>query len=372
MEETEQTEELIPGLPDDVATECLIRVPPLHSYKLGMVRKPWKSAAATPYFAHRLREYSQSRCPNFPRRCGKFILALQKDESQLNVPSSDRNCRLLLFDIEKKRWECESLSTFPAPLPRCSVISVTGENLVVIGDLTVVEPREQWPSQNSVWVYNFRSEKWRGGAPMPGPRRVFFAHASDGIRTIFVAGGWIPATDESLGSAMAYDVERDEWSPLPPMVKKRSFCFGSFSDHKFYVQTYMCCCEALDTSSFSWCMLEVWNELGHETYAACDDDIALPDFSFFSGAGSLWLPMPPGDLDPWGGGCFLRASLELEHSYFPEWRHDTFHIHWRRKMVHETELPEKYKSPINLRGHNGSNHTKEYQTTYTPPLPLPE
>ncbi|XP_068658105.1 F-box/kelch-repeat protein At1g80440-like [Aristolochia californica] len=246
-------EQIIPGLPDDVALRCLIRVPPLHLHKLRSVCKQWKSAVTSPYYNHQRRLLTP---PNIGRR-GTFVFMLQHDVSQPS--SSEQACQLSYYDVMNHTWSSHSLGTFPCDLPRHSVISMVGQNLVVIGDLAVGDTQEQCPSYNYIYVYNFVRGEWREGARMPGPRRVHFASASDGVRTIFVAGGY-GVGEESLNSAMSYDIESDEWSMLPSMGEKRLYCHGCFSDDKFYVLSYFCCCEAFDLRSFTWSWVVIHDE----------------------------------------------------------------------------------------------------------------
>lgn len=91
-----------------------------------------------------------------------------------------------------------------------------------------------WDVSNDVHVYDFMSATWRHGARMPGPRRSFFACASDGDSTVLVAGGH-DEEKAALRSALAYDVARDEWAPLPDMANERDECKGIFLRGRFHV-----------------------------------------------------------------------------------------------------------------------------------------
>ncbi|KAG9442955.1 hypothetical protein H6P81_018809 [Aristolochia fimbriata] len=372
-------DELIPGLPEEIAIECLIRVPPFHCYKLGIVQKLWKSAATIPYFTHRRSQLqaslSKKNMVKPGRREGKFMILLQEEDHMINDNIDGnkeemiikKNARLVLYDIVKRDWWCKTLAgNFPAAnLPNCCVISLTGENLVVMGDLTVREPPPQlaWASRTtgpSVWVYNFSSsikcQGWREGTPVPGPPRLLFAHASDGLGTIFVAGGWNPVSDEPLRSAMAYDVEQEEWIPLPPMIQKRAYCYGTFFDNKLYVANNSCCCEVLDLTTFSWSLSvppeqdSIHKQVDPETYHHIPLNLpSFPEINTFSSPGVVWLLTKPLTKphalcaicqDPNEGDILLRAWLDHEHSHDEAIR---FIIAAKLKKVeHIAILPEKY------------------------------
>ncbi|XVF86568.1 hypothetical protein PTKIN_Ptkin18bG0052500 [Pterospermum kingtungense] len=60
---------------------------------------------------------------------------------------------------------------------------------------------------------------------MPGVRRSMFGCAFDDDRMVYVAGGHDDEKN-ALRSALAYDVAKDEWIPLPDMARERKECKG--------------------------------------------------------------------------------------------------------------------------------------------------
>ncbi|KAL6996517.1 hypothetical protein U1Q18_006649 [Sarracenia purpurea var. burkii] len=117
--------ELIPGLPNDVAVECLIRLPLEQLPVAASVCRGWKTEIDRPEF----------------RRCRKAA-------------------------------------------GLASLVGV-GSDLVVMGGYDPATCRVS----NSVSIYNFVSLKWRRGTAMPGRGRLFFGCAQGFDRTVYVAGG---------------------------------------------------------------------------------------------------------------------------------------------------------------------------------------
>lgn len=70
-----------------------------------------------------------------------------------------------------------------------------------------------------VYVLEFAGRKWRRGASMK-ESQLFFASASLGSTKIYVVGGHDDQKN-ALCSTEMYDVEKDEWSIIPPMSEGR-------------------------------------------------------------------------------------------------------------------------------------------------------
>nr|GLL49418.1 F-box/kelch-repeat protein At1g15670-like [Ipomoea trifida] len=212
--------ELIPGLPNDVALECLIRISFDQFPKAASVCRAWNDVIKQPEFFRR-RKASGLTQP--------FIaMAESKEGLSRNRPVY----RLTLFEPVKGR--CYHVPPIPEMeemgegLPIfCRVVGI-GAELAVIGG--------QWGKGrfvNSVFIYNFLSRRWRRGADMPGQERLFFGcAASEEEGTVVVAGGvdW-----ENSKSTLAYDVARDRWTWLPDMSYARDECTCVFHGGKFHV-----------------------------------------------------------------------------------------------------------------------------------------
>ncbi|CAA7403062.1 unnamed protein product [Spirodela intermedia] len=246
-------EQLIPGLPDEIARECLIRLPYGWWHAARCVCKLWREEIESADF-HRLRRTSGISQP---------VVALSQSEAVAVAGDPAKKCafgpsyRVALLEPESGTWSTlPPVPGLPRGLPLFCQLAAAGRRLVVIGGWNP----ESWVATDEVHVYDFMAGSWRRGAPMPGPRRSFFACASDGRRMVFVAGGH-DEDKNALRSAMAYDVERDEWLPLPDMARERDECKGVFRRGGFHVVGGYCTemqgrfgksSEAFDVAAWRW------------------------------------------------------------------------------------------------------------------------
>ncbi|XP_052183146.1 F-box/kelch-repeat protein At1g15670-like [Diospyros lotus] len=242
--------ELLPGLPDHLALECLIRLPSDHFTVAASVSKAWKAEIQLPDFTRRRNAAGFARSVLVLAQV-RVDPAGKRTYDVMPTPTS----RLTLWDPETGSWS--ELPPFSGGLPMFGVGVVgVGSELVVMGGC---EPGTCRIS-NSVFVYSFVSGKWRRGAPMPGSPRIFFGCASDSARVVYVAGGHDDEKN-ALKSAMVYDVARDEWAPLPDMAEERDECKAVFHRGKFQVISgyptemqgwFRADSEALDVSTGRW------------------------------------------------------------------------------------------------------------------------
>ncbi|XP_019171337.1 PREDICTED: F-box/kelch-repeat protein At1g80440-like [Ipomoea nil] len=214
--------ELIPGLPNDVAHECLIRISFDQLSKAASVCRAWNAVIKQPEFRRRRKASALTR--------PVIVMAQRMDGLRESDPSF---YRLTLFEPVKRRWR-----NFP-PIPEmaermpvyCSVVGI-GTEVAVIGGFHPVTRQHL----NSVFIYNFLSATWRRGADMPCKGRAFFgcaaSAADDG--TVVVAGG-VNLGNSVLKSALAYDVARDTWTTLSDMSFGRIECTCVFHRSKFHV-----------------------------------------------------------------------------------------------------------------------------------------
>uniref|UniRef100_A0A0E0G2V7 F-box domain-containing protein n=1 Tax=Oryza nivara TaxID=4536 RepID=A0A0E0G2V7_ORYNI len=216
-------DELIPGLPEEVARECLLRVGFDQLPAARSTSRRWKAEVESPFY-HRLRR---------ARGMARPLLALAQAEPPLAAagPANkyaglSTSYRLVLHDPVTGGWAALPPLPGAGGLPLfCQLASVAAcgrerRRLVVVGGW---DP-ETWAPTDAVHVYDFLSGSWRRGAAMPGPRRSFFACAAVG-RWVFVAGGH-DEEKNALRSAVAYDAEADAWVPLPDMAAERDEARG--------------------------------------------------------------------------------------------------------------------------------------------------
>ncbi|XP_010250361.1 PREDICTED: F-box/kelch-repeat protein At1g15670-like [Nelumbo nucifera] len=217
--------DLIPCLPDEIARECLIRVPYNQFSTLSAVSKGWKEEVESVQFHQQRKAGGLSRA----------IVALTQAEQNRASPAlkypATPAYRLTLFEPATGSWSSlPPAPGFPDGLPLFCQCAGVGRNLVVIGGWNPTT----WEVSKAVFVFDFMSGKWRRGADMPGGSRSFFACASDSDRKVFVAGGHDDEKN-ALNSAMSYDLAKDEWAPLPDMERQRDECKGIFHAGKFHV-----------------------------------------------------------------------------------------------------------------------------------------
>lgn len=230
--------ELIPGLPEEVARECLIRVGFDQLPAVRRISRQWKAEVESPAY-NRLRKAEGLARPALAlvqarRELAEAGPAADKQSSAGGVPGN--SYRMVLLDPAEGRWTpLPEVGGASGSLPLfCQVAAVDGgvegrKRLVVVGGW---DP-ETWAPTDSVLVYDFLTGAWRRGAAMPGPRRSFFACAAVGGK-VFVAGG----NDEeknALRSALAYDPDADAWAALPDMAEERDEPRGLCVDGKFLV-----------------------------------------------------------------------------------------------------------------------------------------
>lgn len=221
-------EELIPGLPNDIALECFIRLPVQQFSKAASVCKNWNSEITLPEFRRRRKLSGLTR---------PVLVMVQSMVATVKMPegdtalSSTQVYRLSVSDPENGSWyDLPPIPELIDGLPRfCRIVGV-GSDLLVIGGCDPVT----WRVMDCVFVYNFISGSWRRGADMPGQQRLFFGCASNSDGMILVAGGHDDEKN-AMKSVLSYDVVKDEWITIPDMVMERDECKVVFHKGKFHV-----------------------------------------------------------------------------------------------------------------------------------------
>ncbi|XWS20342.1 hypothetical protein CRYUN_Cryun31cG0093200 [Craigia yunnanensis] len=223
--------ELIPNLPNDIARQCLIRVSYDQFATLLSTCKGWKTEIELPEFFH----LRKSTCHG-----QKLVVMAQArvDPDRNKQGTVQKGCfvkpvyGLSLLEPDTGNWVdlLQHPDEFPDGLPYFCQLVAVGYDLVVIGGLDPVT----WEVSDSVFVFNFLTAKWRRGANMRGIRRSMFGCASGDDRMVYVAGGHDDEKN-ALRSALAYDVTKDEWIPLPDMARERDECKGVYHRGKFHV-----------------------------------------------------------------------------------------------------------------------------------------
>ncbi|KAJ0961484.1 hypothetical protein J5N97_001988 [Dioscorea zingiberensis] len=220
-------DDLIPGLPSDIARECLIRIPFDRFSSARSVCRSWRSELGSTTF-HRARNSSGLARSH-------FALAQAEPNPTQSGPAHKYAApayRISLLQPDSATWtSLPPVPDLPLGLPLFCQLASVGTQLVLLGGW---DP-DTWTASNAVFVYDFVKSTWRRGSLMPGPKRSFFAcAASVDLAVVYVAGGH-DEEKNALKSALAYDLARDEWAPLADMAEERDECRGVFSRGGFHV-----------------------------------------------------------------------------------------------------------------------------------------
>lgn len=231
---------LIPGLPDDVAMDCLARVPYRFHCGLRSVCRGWRDLLGSPLF------YSQRRKSGKGEALVCLVQALgpsssaEEEEESGDEKTTEKNmCAagappcygLSIYNATFDEWHRLSLppaSRLTVPLfAQCAAVQASGK-IVLMGGW---DPTS-FDSVSDVYVVDLVTGRASRGAPMT-PARSFFACAVVGT-LVYVAGGH-DNQKNALRTASVYDTVADEWRPLPPMADERDECQGVALAGEFWV-----------------------------------------------------------------------------------------------------------------------------------------
>ncbi|KNA24325.1 hypothetical protein SOVF_016810 [Spinacia oleracea] len=204
---------LLPGLPDDLAIACLIRVPRVEHRKLRLVCKRW----------HRL-------------LAGNYYYSLRKNlgmaEEWVYVMKRDRDGKISwhAFDPTYQVW----LPLPPVPVEYseargfgCAVLS--GCHLYLFGGEDPLRG-----SMRRVVFYSARTNKWHPAPSMLRRRHCFGSCVIDNC--LYVAGGECEGIQRALRSAEVYDPNRNRWSSVTDMTTGMVPFIGVVYNGKWYLK----------------------------------------------------------------------------------------------------------------------------------------
>eukprot|EP00249_Psilotum_nudum_P002510 c15586_g1_i1 orf=156-1247(+) len=218
MDLPQSQQQLIPYLPEEIGRECLLRVSLKHHSVLQAVCRSWKALVKSPEFSE------ERRLHGYAHSCVCLIQSLCDSLRGKHLP-----CGVTVYDCTLKTWErLPVIPEFENGLPLfCQCVSV--ENcLVLLGGWNPVT----WDAMKCVYIFDFFTEKWRSGADMLGVRSFFACGVMD--KFVVVAGGH-DDNKNALKTAEIYNLQLDEWQPLPNMSQERDECKGAVVDGKWYV-----------------------------------------------------------------------------------------------------------------------------------------
>ncbi|KAK1266729.1 F-box/kelch-repeat protein [Acorus gramineus] len=224
--------ELIPGLPEDIAMGCLIRLPHNTHHVARRVSKRWRDLIDGGDL-HRLRKQSGESY-----RVACMVQALTTLETAVADSTAEAWCGeckrqtaygVSVFDPVTNDWELlDPIPGYPNGLPLFCQLAGTEGKLVVLGGWDPVS----WDPVRDVWVYDFKRKSWRRCADMPSVRSFFAVGVTNDV--LFVAGGH-DMSKNALKTACVYDVGRDLWMEAPEMGEERDECEGVVIGSEFWV-----------------------------------------------------------------------------------------------------------------------------------------
>nr|XP_043633904.1 F-box/kelch-repeat protein At2g44130-like [Erigeron canadensis] len=218
--------ELIPGLPEEIALECLTRMHYGVHEVASHVCLRWRNLIKSRDFY-----YHRKQCGfTYKTVCFVQSLPVLLEEEEVNQkPKNQPKYRLSVFEPITNIWDqvnlvpnyCDGLPLF------CQVASSEGK-LVMMGGW---KPGSYEPLRD-VFMYDFTTRKWAQRAHMPTTRSFFAASGRYG--KIYLAGGH-DENKNALKSAWVYDITTNSWTELAPMSEERDECEGVFIGAEFWV-----------------------------------------------------------------------------------------------------------------------------------------
>ncbi|XP_068666843.1 F-box/kelch-repeat protein SKIP20-like [Aristolochia californica] len=230
MKEHLEYQSLIAGLPDEIALDCLIRVPYQSHSGLKSVCCRWKRLLSDPsFYAHRRIAAKGEDLICLVQAIVSSPVRARSEQKQSGTKTPPVYA-LTVYNATNNTWRrLPETPLLPAGIPMfCQCVAVAGK-LVLIGGW---DPKTL-DSIADVYVYDFvKGGGWYRGSSM-STARSFFACAAVGP-FVYVAGGH-DNQKNALRSAELYDPETNTWRPLPDMADERDECQGfSTGDGRFF------------------------------------------------------------------------------------------------------------------------------------------
>lgn len=185
----------IPGLPDDLAIACLIRVPRIFHSFLRLVCKKWYRLLSNNYF------YSL-----------RYKLGMAEEWIYVIKRDRDNKIGWHAFDPIHQLWQplppvpsefCEALGFGCAVLSGCLLFLFGGK-----------DPTSG--SMKRVVFYSARTNKWHKAADMMRRRHFFACCVMNNC--LYVAGGECDGVQHLLRSAEVYDPNKNRWAFVADMT----------------------------------------------------------------------------------------------------------------------------------------------------------
>ncbi|KAI8526374.1 hypothetical protein RHMOL_Rhmol13G0302600 [Rhododendron molle] len=204
---------LLPGLPNDLAIACLIRVPRAEHTKLRLVCKRWYGLLAGNYY------YSLRR-------------SLGMAEEWVYVFKRDRDGRISwhAYDPMYQLWQ--PLPPVPAEYSGALGFGsavLSGCHLYLFGGKDTIKG-----SMRRVIFYNARTNKWHRAPDMLRKRHLFGSCVINNC--LYVSGGECEGIQRTLRSAEVYDPNKSRWNFIADMSTPMVPFIGVVHNGKWFLK----------------------------------------------------------------------------------------------------------------------------------------
>ncbi|GAB2265502.1 hypothetical protein Dimus_000552 [Dionaea muscipula] len=226
---------IIPGLPDEIAFECLVRLPFQFHSIVRSVCHDWRLLLSQPsfyrerrrlalseqllFFIHPLPTTNTTTCEEAENDHEK-----QQQQQQQQHAYGPPQFGLSIYNVTNQTWgrmTMKDQSEAPIAIPMfCQCVAPPGTGKLLLIGGWHPETLETVPD---VYVIDLVGGKWRKGARMSTARSFFACAAVGGL--VYVAGGH-DSQKNALRSAEVYDLARDEWRGIRDMEEERDECQG--------------------------------------------------------------------------------------------------------------------------------------------------
>ncbi|KAJ6920621.1 hypothetical protein NC651_014265 [Populus alba x Populus x berolinensis] len=220
-----ETQTLIPGIPNDIASQILSMIPYSHHSRIKPTCKSWHIFLSSTKTRFLLRHHL---------RHSNHLLIIFPQDPIISLP--------YLFDPQNLAWRpLPPMPCNPHVYGLCNFTSVSmGPNLYVLGGSlfdTRSYPIERPSPTSSVFRFNCVDFLWEKLCPMISPRGSFACVALPDLGQIIVAGGgsrhtWFGAAGSRISSVERYDVGKDEWVAIDGLPRYRAGCAGFLSGNR--------------------------------------------------------------------------------------------------------------------------------------------
>nr|DAD27654.1 TPA_asm: hypothetical protein HUJ06_029122 [Nelumbo nucifera] len=212
----ENSEPLIPGLPDEIAEHCLLHLPYPYHTLVRSVSSSWNRAITNPNFVLSKKTLSLS-LPYI------FVFAFHKSTADIQWQ---------VLDPRSGRWFV--LPPMPCVKPVCppgfACASLPRQGaLYVLGGMR----SDTETSLQTLLTYRTSTNRWSLASPMLTARSFFAAGTIGG--KILAVGGSGAGSEDTISTVECYDPEKDTWAPVAKMRAGLARYDAAVVGNKMYV-----------------------------------------------------------------------------------------------------------------------------------------